>query len=105
MSVDTRKSRFASAVGAELGLIVGFITVVTFFSVGKTWMVNLENLPWLAIMFIWLFGVMVWCAFGVVRHAEALAERFGEPGRVESWRGSSLGPTLSVSGVSRFVPV
>jgi len=79
MSVDTRKSRFASAVGAEAGLIVGFITVVTFFSVGKTWMVNLENLPWLAIMFIWLFGVMVWCAFGVVRHAEALAERFGEP--------------------------
>lgn len=79
MSVDTRKSRFASAVGAEAGLIVGFITVATFFSVGKTWMANLENLPWLALMFIWLFGVMVWCAFGVVRHAEALAERFGEP--------------------------
>jgi len=79
MSVDTRKSRFASAVGAELGLIAGFITVVTFFSVGRAWMANLENLPWLSIMFIWLFGVMVWCAFGVVRHAEALAERFGEP--------------------------
>lgn len=79
MSVDARKSRFASAVGAEAGLIVGFITVATFFSVGKTWMANLENLPWLALMFIWLFGVMVWCAFGVVRHAEALAERFGEP--------------------------
>jgi Ca2+:H+ antiporter len=30
-------------------------------------------------MFAWLFGTMIWCAFGVVRHAEALAELLGEP--------------------------
>jgi Ca2+:H+ antiporter len=30
-------------------------------------------------MFVWLFGTMIWCAFGVVRHAEALAELLGEP--------------------------
>jgi len=80
MSVDTRKSRFASAVGTELGLIVGFITVVTFFSVGKTWMVNLENLPLLVIMFIWLFGVMV-CV---------LLESCDMP---RNWRSASANPT------------
>jgi Ca2+:H+ antiporter len=30
-------------------------------------------------LFIWLFAVMIWCAFGVVRHAEMLAEYLGEP--------------------------
>ena len=32
-----------------------------------------------AAIFIWLFAVMIWCAFGVVRHAEVLAEHLGEP--------------------------
>jgi len=31
------------------------------------------------LLFVWLFGTMMWCAFGVVRHAEAVAERLGEP--------------------------
>jgi len=31
------------------------------------------------LLFVWLFGMMMWCAFGVVRHAEAVAERLGEP--------------------------
>jgi Ca2+:H+ antiporter len=34
---------------------------------------------WSLAMFAWLFGVMIWCAFGVVRHADALAELLGEP--------------------------
>ena len=29
--------------------------------------------------FFWLFGVMIWGASAVVHHAEALAERLGEP--------------------------
>lgn len=32
-----------------------------------------------ALSFLWLMGVMVWGASAVVRHAEALAERLGEP--------------------------
>lgn len=31
------------------------------------------------IAFLWLFGVMIWGASAVVRHAEALAEKLGEP--------------------------
>ena len=30
-------------------------------------------------LFFWLFGTMLWCAFGVVRHADCLAELLGEP--------------------------
>src|SRR5436190_8923834 len=31
------------------------------------------------LMFAWLFGVILWSAFAVVRHAEALGEILGEP--------------------------
>jgi len=31
------------------------------------------------VLFLWLFAVMTWCAFGVVRHADGLAELLGEP--------------------------
>ena len=30
-------------------------------------------------LFLWLFGVMMWCSFGVVRHADAVAKKLGEP--------------------------
>jgi Ca2+:H+ antiporter len=40
---------------------------------------DLHNIPFTAILFLWLFGIMMWCAFSVVRHAEAIAERLGEP--------------------------
>lgn len=64
---------------AESGLIAGIVTTVLFFTVGKGWLGYLDSLPWLGLMFVWLFGVMIWCAFGVVRHADALAELLGEP--------------------------
>ncbi len=63
----------------ELGMIVGVVTTALFYSIGKEWLAELNSLPWLVFMFTWLFGVMIWCAFGVVRHADALAEIFGEP--------------------------
>ena len=63
----------------ELGLIGGVITTALFFTVGKEWLADLSSLTWLGLMFAWLFGVMIWCAFGVVRHADALAEILGEP--------------------------
>ncbi len=61
----------------ELGLVAGVVTTVLFYTVGKDWLTALDSLPWL--MFAWLFGVMIWCAFGVVRHADALADILGEP--------------------------
>lgn len=70
---------FAGRLRSESGLIAGVITTAIFFSVGKDWLTELNSLPWLIFMFAWLFGVMIWCAFGVVRHADALAEILGEP--------------------------
>lgn len=67
----------ASRLRPELGLLAGVITTVLFYTVGKDWLTALDGLPWL--MFAWLFGVMIWCAFGVVRHADALADILGEP--------------------------
>lgn len=64
---------------AESGLIVGFVSAVIFFTIGEAWLADLDSLPRLTMLFVWLFGVMVWCAFGVVRHADALAEILGEP--------------------------
>ena len=66
-------------VRAELGLIAGIVSTVIFFTIGEPWVSNLDSLQNLIVLFAWLFGVMVWCAFGVVRHADALAEILGEP--------------------------
>lgn len=63
----------------ELGLIAGITTTVTFYTVGKDWVSGPDGALWLGFMFAWLFAVMVWCSFGVVRHADALAEMLGEP--------------------------
>jgi Ca2+:H+ antiporter len=82
---SSRKSPSAKSGGVvehvrdELALIAGIATTVIFFTIGKAWLAKLDNLPWLIVMFACLFGVMVWCAFGVVRHADALAELLGEP--------------------------
>jgi Ca2+:H+ antiporter len=76
---EASTSRVFGRLRAELGLIAGVITVVIFFTVGKAWLGDIGDVPLLIAMFAWLFGVMIWCAFGVVRHADALAELLGEP--------------------------
>jgi Ca2+:H+ antiporter len=79
MSVGTKANSLAKAVHGELALIVGVFTTIIFFTVGDRLLADLDNPAWFAVMFAWLFGVMVWCAFGVVRHADALAGLLGEP--------------------------
>jgi Ca2+:H+ antiporter len=78
-SAADKTGSFAERLWAELGLIAGIVTTIIFFTVGKEWAADLDSLPWLIFVFTWLFGVMIWCAFGVVRHADALAELLGEP--------------------------
>ncbi|MGI9590577.1 MAG: calcium:proton antiporter [Myxococcota bacterium] len=46
---------------------------------GDRWLADLSSLAWYNLLFFWLFAVMAWLAFGVVRHADALAIRLGEP--------------------------
>jgi Ca2+:H+ antiporter len=57
----------------------GFISVVAAYLYQDTLFADLTNYPLTILLFLWLFGTMMWCAFAVVRHAEAVAERLGEP--------------------------
>jgi len=64
---------------AEAPALAGIVTTVLFYAFQQTLFANLENYPLTIALFLWLFGTMMWCAFGVVRHAEAVAEELGEP--------------------------
>jgi Ca2+:H+ antiporter len=75
-SADTKAP---SLLAGEAPAIAGILTTIVFFAYGDT---LLGNLPyhWLtAGLFIWLFGIMMWCSFSVVRHADAIAAKLGEP--------------------------
>jgi Ca2+:H+ antiporter len=58
---------------------MGFLSVLVCHLFADALFSDLANYPRTILLFAWLFGTMMWCAFGVVRHAEAVAERLGEP--------------------------
>ncbi|MBI1203754.1 MAG: calcium:proton antiporter [Rhodopseudomonas sp.] len=60
-------------------MLAGLATTAVVFTAGKAWSTDFSNLTLNAAVFVWMFAVMIWCAFGVVRHAEVLAGYFGEP--------------------------
>jgi Ca2+:H+ antiporter len=68
-----------SIIRSEAAFIVGAVTTAILFTVGAGWFDDLSNPAKLAGLFLWVFVVMVWCAFSVVRHADSLAELLGEP--------------------------
>lgn len=68
-----------SLVRAESGLLVAALTAVLFAVSGKAWLTDLSNPLLNAGLFLWLFSVMLLCAFAVVRHADCLAVLLGEP--------------------------
>lgn len=63
----------------ELSLLIGLVTAGLFLAFGKGWLEDLTNLPKTLALFVWIFGVMLWSSFGVVRHADCLAIKLGEP--------------------------
>jgi Ca2+:H+ antiporter len=71
--------RLLAAVRNEIGLVVGVATAGLFYGYGQTWLQDLSNSWWSVGLFAWLFLAILWLAFGVVRHADALAVRLGEP--------------------------
>lgn len=64
---------------SELGLWAGAATALAFTAFGGAWLSDLSNPLWYGFVFFWLFAVMLWLAFGVVRHADSLAVILGEP--------------------------
>jgi Ca2+:H+ antiporter len=63
----------------ELGFVFGAVTTALFYIFSSVLLSDLApNLKSTA-LFLWVFGAMLWCAFGVVRHADGLAHLLGEP--------------------------
>ena len=83
-------------VAREWALPVGITTTLAFLVFGSGWLAELSRPAWFALMLLWLFAAIMVCAFAVVRHAEALAERLGEPY-------GTLVLTLSMSGMEMMM--
>jgi Ca2+:H+ antiporter len=69
----------SSAIRPEYPLLIGLITVAIFFAAGSQLVEIIAHPARLIGVFIWLFAVILWSAMCVVRHAECLAVKFGEP--------------------------
>jgi Ca2+:H+ antiporter len=71
--------QLGSAIRAEFPLLVGLGTIAIFLVVGS----DLNELTTRAFpllgVFVWLFAVILWSAVCVVRHADCLAIKLGEP--------------------------
>jgi len=63
----------------ELPLCALIPTAVLFQLLHKRWFEALSDVAWSVFLFIWLFAAIVWGAKAVVRHADHLATRLGEP--------------------------
>jgi Ca2+:H+ antiporter len=73
------KQQFGSAIRAEFPLFVGLGTAAIFVAVGSGLNdLTTRALPLLGV-FVWLFAVILWSAMCVVRHADCLAIKLGEP--------------------------
>jgi Ca2+:H+ antiporter len=63
----------------EWPLLMNLITAALFFLFGRNRLADLTDPAWFALMLAWLFTVILFSAFAVVRHAESLAVKLGEP--------------------------
>src|SRR2546423_5170495 len=70
---------FAAFIRSDYPLIVGLGTAAVFLALGS-WVVENGGHPFeLAGVFVWLFIAVLWSAISVVRHADCLAVKCGEP--------------------------
>lgn len=76
----------------EKGLLGGWVTMLVLLTFGKNWLHNIDSIAEASLFLTWLLAAVLGCAFGVVRHADAIAKRLGEPM-------GTLVLTLSVTGM------
>ena len=67
------------AVLGEFPLLIAFGTAAIFFAAGSQLVEIIGHPVVLVGVFLWLFAVIVWSAISVVRHADCLAIKLGEP--------------------------
>ena len=73
------RNRFGSLMRSEFSLIIGVLTAAIFLWFGARLVENLEHPAAMGVVFLWLFVAVLWSAISVVRHAERLAIKCGEP--------------------------
>jgi Ca2+:H+ antiporter len=81
-----------TAVRREWPLAFSLATTGLFLTFGSHWLADLSRSAWFALMLVWLFVAILLSAVAVVRHAEGLAVRLGEPL-------GTLVLTLAVTGI------
>src|SRR5947207_44221 len=72
-------SGWSRGFGAELALVFGFPTAAIFIWTGQGLLEDLGHPGAMAVVFAWLFIALLWSAISVVRHADCLAIKCGEP--------------------------
>src|SRR5205809_2049416 len=70
---------FVEVVRGEFALLIGLGTAAIFFAAGGQLVEIVAHPVAVIVVFIWLFAVILWSAICVVRHAECLAVKLGEP--------------------------
>jgi Ca2+:H+ antiporter len=70
---------WVGVIRAELALIFGISTAAIFLGTGNRLVEIIEHPVALIVVFLWLFAVILWSAVSVVRHADCLAVKWGEP--------------------------
>ena len=71
--------RFGDVIRAEFALLIGLGTAAFFFGTGTQRIEGITHPLLLTAVLLWLFAVILWSAICVVRHADCLAIKFGEP--------------------------
>jgi len=71
--------RFGNAIRREFALLVGLGTAAIFFAAGSQFVELAAHPIAMIVVFLWLFAVILWSAICVVRHADCLAIKLGEP--------------------------
>src|SRR5438034_664196 len=74
-----KRNGLGSLLRSEFSLIIGVITAAIFLWFGSRLVENLEHPGAVGIVFLWLFVAVLWSAISVVRHADCLAIKYGEP--------------------------
>src|SRR5438093_6801381 len=68
-----------NSVSSEFALLIGLGTAAIFFAAGSRLVEIVAHPVAMIVVFLWLFAVILWSGICVVRHADCLAMRLGEP--------------------------
>src|SRR6266581_5144813 len=66
-------------ISSEFPLLIGFGTAAIFLAAGSQFVELVAHPVAMVVVFLWLFAVILWSAICVVRHADCLAIKLGEP--------------------------